>query len=186
MTCWKGMQIPSILRRIWQKPWGLGLALWLLTILVGVGYWWLYSILKAPRHGVLFGSPPAAAVVIIIVALFGAISVLYLVRIRAHWSGLSALLAHVISSAVWSFSTLYFQLSGNQPWAFSARPLSHIDAFYFTLGTLTTAGSSISPISQAAKMAVSGQLVIDLLLMGVVLGVVASRVSGHTQGDSNS
>jgi hypothetical protein len=56
--------------------------------------------------------------------------------------------------------------------------LSRLDALYFALGTLTTAGTgSITPISQLARGLVSIQMILDLMLVAVATTIVIARLS---------
>jgi hypothetical protein len=68
-------------------------------------------------------------------------------------------------------------------WRFGTTPnfnvtLSRLDSLYFTLGTLTTAGTgSITPQSQVARGLVSVQMVLDLILIAVALAIAVARLS---------
>lgn len=56
--------------------------------------------------------------------------------------------------------------------------LSRVDAIYFALGTLTTAGTgSIAPTSDLARALVSGQMVVDLVFVAGVLTIAITRWS---------
>ena len=78
-------------------------------------------------------------------------------------------------SFVSEFSTLYW-LIGTQ--ANFTSELSKCDAIYFAVGTLTTAGTGIlAPTSSLAKMLVSGQIILDLLLVTALIGVTVTRWS---------
>jgi voltage-gated potassium channel len=56
--------------------------------------------------------------------------------------------------------------------------LSRLDALYFALGTLSTAGTgSITPISQLARGLVSIQMILDLMLVAVATTIVIARLS---------
>jgi hypothetical protein len=56
-------------------------------------------------------------------------------------------------------------------------PLSHLDAFYFALGTLTTGTGSISAISETSRRIQTTQMVIDLVFIGFVVALVMARYS---------
>jgi hypothetical protein len=52
------------------------------------------------------------------------------------------------------------------------------DAFYFALRTLTTAGTgTIAPTSDLSRALVSGQMVLDLVFVAVVVTIAVTRCS---------
>jgi hypothetical protein len=57
------------------------------------------------------------------------------------------------------------------------RPLSHLDAFYFALGTLTTGTGNISAISETSRRIQTTQMVIDLVFIGFIVALVMARYS---------
>lgn len=70
------------------------------------------------------------------------------------------------------FATAYFVTARDVAGSFS-QPLSKLDAAYFTLTTFTTVGyGDIAPVSEAARAIVMGQMVVDLVLIGVVVKLV--------------
>jgi hypothetical protein len=56
-------------------------------------------------------------------------------------------------------------------------PLSHFDAFYFALGTLTTGTGNISAMSEASRRIQTTQLVIDLVFIGFIVALLMARYS---------
>jgi hypothetical protein len=68
-------------------------------------------------------------------------------------------------------------------WAIGTRPnfgseLSRVDAVYFALGTLTTAGTgTIAPTSGLARGLVSGQMIVDLVFVAGALTIAITRWS---------
>jgi hypothetical protein len=60
------------------------------------------------------------------------------------------------------------------------QSLTHLDATYFTVGTLTTTGTgTISPQSQSARLLVTVQYAVDLVFLAVVLSVFAGRLAAE-------
>lgn len=94
-------------------------------------------------------------------------------RFRPLLTGL--LLAYVLSLLLQFFSYAY--------WTYGTTPnfnasLSHLDSFYFALGTLTTAGTgSISATSELARGYQTLQMGLDIALIGFVAVVVLARYS---------
>jgi cytochrome bd-type quinol oxidase subunit 2 len=73
------------------------------------------------------------------------------------------------------FSILYWTIGTEKN--FSVK-LSRIDAIYFSLGTLTTAGTgTIGPTSDLSRALVSGQMVLDLVFVAVVVTTAVTRWS---------
>jgi voltage-gated potassium channel len=62
------------------------------------------------------------------------------------------------------------------------QPLTHIDALYVSVGTLSTAGTgSISAMSKLARGIQSAQMTIDMVLVVFVAGVVVTRFMAGRQ-----
>lgn len=56
--------------------------------------------------------------------------------------------------------------------------LTRLDATWLAVGTLTTAGAGITPISEWGRELVTAQELIDLLFIGFILAIAASRIAG--------
>ncbi|MCU0262810.1 MAG: potassium channel family protein [Candidatus Nanopelagicales bacterium] len=77
---------------------------------------------------------------------------------------------------------LYRQLVNDARVAATAfsEPLDRVGALYFTVTVLATVGfGDIHPVSSLARAAVTGQMVMDVVLVGVVVRVLvaAARIS---------
>jgi hypothetical protein len=80
---------------------------------------------------------------------------------------------------VFVFAYVYVSVSHARPESFS-EPLSHVDAVYFVLTTISTVGfGDIAARSQAARLLVTGQIVLDLLL---IVGLARSAVLAARMG----
>jgi voltage-gated potassium channel len=74
------------------------------------------------------------------------------------------------------FAATYALMSAAQPAAFS-EPMSRTDALYFTVTVFATVGfGDLSPVSTAARVVVTIQMIADLLLLGLVLRAVLDAV----------
>ena len=88
-----------------------------------------------------------------------------------------------LSALTATFATLY--------WNYGLRPnftqqLNHLDAIYFTIGTLTTAGTgTISAVSQTARTLQSLQMVLDLGLIVFAVGLAIAEISSRMQKQKN-
>jgi hypothetical protein len=82
------------------------------------------------------------------------------------------------------FASAYFLLSVHGSGAFSQEHLSRTDALYLTVTIFATVGfGDISPVSQAARVAVMCQMLLDLVILGVGINafVGAARVGRKRQ-----
>jgi hypothetical protein len=74
------------------------------------------------------------------------------------------------------FAVLYYALSVESPQAFNV-PLTRIDTAYFTISTATTTGmGDIHPVSGAARLLVSGQMIASLFLIVIAITTAVQRV----------
>jgi|tagenome__1003787_1003787.scaffolds.fasta_scaffold20106965_2 voltage-gated potassium channel len=70
------------------------------------------------------------------------------------------------------FATAYAHASAQDPATFT-QPLTRIDALYFTVTVFATVGfGDIAPVTEAARVLVTLQMVIDLVLIGVIVKVL--------------
>jgi FtsH-binding integral membrane protein len=89
---------------------------------------------------------------------------------RARYPVLRAVEAFVTTAVLFVvlFATGYTALSDLSPDAFS-EPLDRVGAFYLTVTVLATVGfGDITPVSQAARVAVTVQMVCGLAFVGLV------------------
>ncbi|MBT2447757.1 two pore domain potassium channel family protein [Streptomyces sp. ISL-43] len=83
------------------------------------------------------------------------------------------------------FSATYFLFSKELPQSFS-EPLSRTDALYFTVTVFATVGfGDIAPTSQAARALTTGQMIADLIVVGVIAKVLfgAVRIGVRRRGE---
>jgi hypothetical protein len=74
------------------------------------------------------------------------------------------------------FATAYVVLGGADPEAFS-EPLSRTDSLYFVITVFATVGfGDIHPVSEAARVLTTVQMVGDLVLIGLVLRLFVAAV----------
>jgi hypothetical protein len=99
--------------------------------------------------------------------------------------GVQALLTLVTLLLV-SFASIYVSLSHNTPSSFS-QPLNHVAGMYFSVTVFATVGfGDITPISDAARVIVTTQMLLDLAMVGlgvkVILGAVKLRREERQSG----
>jgi hypothetical protein len=85
------------------------------------------------------------------------------------------LLVYVFSLLLQLFSYIYWSYGTTRNFSIT---LSHLDSFYFALGTLTTAGTgTISAISETARQIQTLQMGLDLTFVGIVVAINLARYS---------
>lgn len=85
-------------------------------------------------------------------------------------------LALIVPLFLLVFANVYYVLQYNQAASFSA-PLTRTDALYFVVTVFATVGfGDIAPVSQAARILVTAQMIGDLLVIGVALRVILTAV----------
>ena len=74
------------------------------------------------------------------------------------------------------FASIYLVFAHEDPGAFS-QGLNHTGSLYFTITVLSTTGfGDITPVSDTARLIVSAQMVIDLILIGLVIKTIMAAV----------
>ncbi|WP_405921620.1 potassium channel family protein [Streptomyces sp. NBC_00122] len=74
------------------------------------------------------------------------------------------------------FSAAYYVLEEKVPHSFS-EPLNRTDALYFTVTVFATVGfGDITATTQTSRIIVTGQMIVDLILVGVIAKVLFSAV----------
>lgn len=87
-------------------------------------------------------------------------------------------LATVVPLVIVLFATAYVAMSASDPAAFT-EPITKVNGIYFTVTVLATVGfGDITGANDTARLAVTLQMVLDLLIVGVLVKVIigASRI----------
>jgi len=80
------------------------------------------------------------------------------------------------------FASCYAVMSRVDPGSFDVSALSRIDALYFTVTVFSTVGfGDLSPVSQGARLVVTVQMVLDLVLLGLGIRVFVGAVQAGRQ-----
>lgn len=132
-----------------------------------------------------FSVPSLALVLAVGLAVLGVTSYWEIRSIvRSRFPGMRAVqaLASLVPFFLLLFSSTYFTLSDREPATFS-ETLSRTDALYFTISTFATVGfGDIVARTDAVRLLVSGQILLDLVILGlgirVLLGAVQRGLSG--------
>jgi voltage-gated potassium channel len=98
--------------------------------------------------------------------------------LRARYPTLQGIEALALSVPLFLlvFANVYYLLEHNVAGSFTA-PLSRTDALYFAVTVFTTVGfGDITPVAEPARLLVTGQMVGNLLVIGVALRVILTAV----------
>lgn len=108
---------------------------------------------------------------------------------RARYPGIRATEALAIVAPLYLllFATTYFFLATADPVSFTGRLLSRVDALYFTVTVFSTVGfGDISPATDLARLVVTIQMVLNLVVLGAgirLLTLAVSRGRAFQQAD---
>ena len=108
---------------------------------------------------------------------------------RSRHPGLRAVgaLAFAVPLFLLLFASTYFVMSGHDSGAFSQADLSRTDALYLSVTIFSTVGfGDISATSQSARLVVTSQMILDLLVLGIGINafVHAARVGRERQSST--
>ena len=146
-----------------------------------------YAVLPARRFG--DGGPLARLVVsLTVVAAVLAWQVRSIMRSRHPQARAAEATAIAVVFVIVMFAFGYLSLSASEPGSFNER-LDHIGALYFTISALATVGfGDIAAHSGTARLMVSAQMLLDLVLLVLVgrLFFGAARVSLGRSSDADS
>jgi voltage-gated potassium channel len=98
--------------------------------------------------------------------------------VRSTFPGLRGVqaLATLVPFFLLLFASTYFMLSFQAPDTFS-EPLTRSDALYFTITTFATVGfGDVVPRSEAVRLLVSVQVLLDLIILGLGIKVIFGAV----------
>jgi voltage-gated potassium channel len=99
--------------------------------------------------------------------------------IRARYPALRAVeaLAATVPLFLLLFASAYFTMAGTTPANFSTHSLTRTDALYFTVTAFSTVGfGDITAVSQPARLVVTAQMLLDLLVLGLGIRVFVGAV----------
>jgi hypothetical protein len=155
------------------------------ALLTTVGVLWVYAV--APTRDRI---EPTSVVVLAggltVLLILLAVQVRAITRAKAPRLRAIEAMATVVPLFLVLFAVVYLLLAEQDPGAFSG-PLSRLDAFYFTVTVFATVGfGDITAVSPAARIAVTVQMLANLVVLGLgvrlVFGAVriglAHRVTG--------
>ena len=108
-----------------------------------------------------------------VIGVVGAVLVLCILRVHKVWTPL--LVAYTLSQLLRGFSYLYWNFGSAKDFDI---PLTHLDALYVALGTLSTAGTgNITAMSEAARRIQLSQMFVDVLFVVFAVAIVIARAT---------
>ncbi len=124
----------------------------------------------------------------------GLVALIALVSVQIHWiiqspfPGLRALEALATSLPLFLllFASTYLVMSAIATSDFN-QPLTHTDALYFTVTTFSTVGfGDIVATAQTTRLIVTGQMIVDLVILGVGAKVILGAITRGRQRQPES
>lgn len=127
-----------------------------------------------------------AAVTILVIGLavfIGLVAFQVIAIIRSPFPGLRAVeaLATSVPLFLLLFASSYVAMSAMSASNFDGR-LTHTDGLYFTVTVFSTVGfGDITAKTQAARLVVTGQMIADLVVLGLAIKIIIGAVSRRRQ-----
>jgi hypothetical protein len=135
----------------------------------------IYYLLPLDR----FSAGVAVTVLVIgLVALVGLITLQVRSIVASRFPGLRAVEALATSLPLFLvlFASTYLVTATESAGSFS-QPLTHTDALYFTVTVFATVGfGDITAKSEAARLVVTGQMILDLIIIGIGARIILGAV----------
>ncbi len=87
-------------------------------------------------------------------------------------------LATTIPLFIVLFAASYYVTARANPASFNAQSMTRTDTMYFTITVLTTVGfGDITATNESTRLLVSGQMILDLILLGLGIRVIGRAVN---------
>ena len=105
--------------------------------------------------------------------------------IRSDYPGIRAIQALAVTTPLFLllFAATYFIMSVDDPETFT-EPLSRSDALYFTVTVFSTVGfGDIVPRQEGARLLVTAQMLLDLVILGLGIQVILGAVKRGKAND---
>jgi voltage-gated potassium channel Kch len=84
------------------------------------------------------------------------------------------------------FAAAYFLVAQEDPSNFTVETLTRTDSLYFTVTIFATVGfGDISPASEAARILVMAQMILDLIVLGLGIRIFVGAIEVGRQKTSN-
>ena len=152
-----------------------------LQLIVAQTFVWYYGFFRETK-----GSSNASLHVTSLLLVIVAIAFVFIAaRSRLHILALLTFIGNTFAVLLFTFASIYLSIGSK---ANFNMPLTHLDAVYFAVGTLSTAGTgNIAAISETARTTQAWQMVLGLALVLFAVGIAINRISSSSPeepGDS--
>jgi len=175
MTAKPAQTVESARRR---RRIALGVLRSLATVIVLVGLYYLLPL----DH---LASVPLAVILVVGLLVLLAVAVWQLRQIgKARYPAMRAAeaLATTVPLFLLLFASVYFAMARASPANFNTHSLTRTDSLYFTVTTFSTVGyGDITAASQAARLLVTVQIILDLLALGLGIRAFVGTVQRARQ-----
>jgi hypothetical protein len=142
-----------------------------------LGYFYWFSRKGLDSHSTFALAAASSYVAVACVAVVFTAVVVVLFREDPIWSFLSAAATLAMLGAL--FAYLYYLMGTGGNWKHS---LSHTDALFVSVGTLTTAGSpGVEPQTELARRFMTIQMALDLVFVLFPLGIAVALMASDGQ-----
>jgi ion channel len=150
------------------------------AFVVGLGVAYSLLPLDTSLHGKGFGLLAVAIVVILAVM---ALQLRAILRSKSPGvRGVQALIT-LLTVLLLTFASIYVVLSKNTPGSFN-ESLNHVSGFYFTVTVFATVGfGDIVPLTSAARMIVTTQMLLNLAVLGIGVRVIVTAAKMTRERD---
>ena len=131
--------------------------------------------------------PLGVTLVVALVVLLGVSSWQLNAILRSESPGLRAIeaLAITVPLYILLFASTYFVMENTDPASFSPSGMTRIDALYLTVTTFATVGfGDITATSQTARLIITAQMILNLLVLGVGIRVFIGAVQRSRKSKS--
>ena len=157
---------------------GLLRALASTTALVAVYFWWPFDLTSAV--------PSWITLVVAGVVIVGITTLQVRAIMHSLYPGLRAIEAIAVTVPLFLllFAAAYYSMALENPANFNVDGLTRVDTLYFTVTVFATVGfGDISAASQSARLMVTVQMILNLIVLGAgirtILGVVQRSRESH-------
>jgi hypothetical protein len=141
---------------------------------------WANFIRASKQHWSVEG-PIAGALYIFTILVMANFVVKAAMDARATVRDIAELVLYLLSLVLVDSALLYYTSGTTKNWS---QHLSHFDAIFVSIGTLTTAGTSgISAKSTLAHGLLTGQMIVDFVAVTFVIGAALQRLTPRTPSD---
>ena len=146
-----------------------------ITVILGAGYYLL------PLHR-LSSVPIGLTLALGMLALVVVAAIQVRAVIRSRYPALKAVEALAATAPLFLliFAAAYFLMAADDPSNFTVETLTRTDSLYFTVTIFSTVGfGDISPASEAARVLVMAQMILDLIVLGLGIRIFVGANRGR-------